>query len=64
MKKFFSSFFLLGVVGFLSVEAQSYEQWINKSIDHLERNRLDSAEYALKKPCRWTRQTRIMPCCS
>jgi tetratricopeptide (TPR) repeat protein len=49
MKKFFLSFFLLGVVGFLSVEAQSYEQWINKSIDHLERNRLDSAEYALKK---------------
>ena len=49
MKKFFSSFFLLGVVGFLSVEAQSYEQWINKSIDHLEKNRLDSAEYTLKK---------------
>ena len=49
MKKFFLSFLLLFIVGFSLLEAQTYEQWINKSIEHLERNRLDSAEYALKK---------------
>lgn len=29
--------------------AQTYEQWIGKSVSHMERNRLDSAEYTLRK---------------
>ncbi len=42
-------YFLLFFAVFVSAEAQTYEQWIDKSADHLEKNRLDSAEYTLKK---------------
>ena len=33
----------------ISATAQTYQQWIGKSADFIEQNRLDSAEYALKK---------------
>jgi tetratricopeptide (TPR) repeat protein len=45
----FLGYFLLFFAVFVSAEAQTYEQWIDKSADHLEKNRLDSAEYTLKK---------------
>ncbi len=48
MNKFYTFLFFLFSITFPSI-AQTYEQWIGKSVDHIERNRLDSAEYTLKK---------------
>lgn len=48
MNKFYTFLFFLFSITFSSI-AQTYEQWIGKSVDHIERNRLDSAEYTLKK---------------
>lgn len=48
MNKFYTFLIFLLSITFAST-AQTYEQWIGKSADHIERNRLDSAEYALKK---------------
>lgn len=48
MNKFYTFLFFLFSITFSSI-AQTYEQWIGKSADHIERNRLDSAEYSLKK---------------
>ena len=48
MNKFYTFLFFLFSITFPSI-AQNYEQWIGKSSDHIERNRLDSAEYTLKK---------------
>ncbi len=48
MNKFYTFLIFLFSITFAST-AQTYEQWISKSADHIERNRLDSAEYSLKK---------------
>jgi tetratricopeptide (TPR) repeat protein len=48
MNKFYTFLIFLFSITFAST-AQTYEQWIGKSADHIERNRLDSAEYSLKK---------------
>ena len=48
MNKFYTFLIFLFSITFAST-AQTYEQWISKSADHIERNRLDSAEYTLKK---------------
>ncbi len=48
MNKFYTFLFFLFSITFPSI-AQTYEQCIGKSVDHIERNRLDSAEYTLKK---------------
>jgi tetratricopeptide (TPR) repeat protein len=48
MSKFYTFLIFLFSIPFAST-AQTYEQWIGKSADHIERNRLDSAEYTLKK---------------
>ena len=48
MNKFYTFLIFLFSITFAST-AQTYEQWISKSANHIERNRLDSAEYTLKK---------------
>lgn len=47
--KFLVNFFVVFFGMLLSAGAQTYEQWIGQAADHIEKNRLDSAEHALKR---------------
>ncbi|MDD3787586.1 MAG: tetratricopeptide repeat protein, partial [Petrimonas sp.] len=47
--KFYLTFFAFFCVVLISAQSQTYQQWILKSADYMEANRLDSAEFALQR---------------